>query len=400
MSKLGWQALYLLIQTFILINETLVQGNFCTTDEDCTWGNRRFCCRNKQTSRRKRCRANCIGQYCRANGDCVLETECCGILNRCTTYGCASQCRTNADCNAGTYCCRKHDITERSVCLPSCIGEFCRSDSDCGGKGECCSPLHHCTTYGCRHECLSNKNCPNNTFCCIKGHSFDKNSCRTTCLGESCQSDQDCGRIGLCCDTDHLCTENCRREKVRQLGGWIIATIVVTVGFVLLLTGLLAIFCVRRQRLKPPGGNSVVVQVPSVKDPALPGNSKPQNMYRRPPPLPPHEDRNVQLSPDKTLDLKKGPPVPPKLHKISSPTFKTLQKERRKPPPTPPGMKPNRIQKIPTPSKDKQPPPRPPNLPPRRDQRAKNLDVKLNKERRPPPVPPGVKPRQCPPALL
>ena len=398
MSKTDWQTLYLLIQTFILISESFVQGNFCTTDEDCTRGYRRFCCRNTQTSRTKRCGVNCIGQYCVTSDDCGLQTECCGIRNRCTTYGCASQCRTNADCNAETYCCRKHSITERSVCLPNCIGEFCRSDSDCGGKQECCSPLRHCTTYGCRHECLSNKNCPNNTFCCIKGHSFDKNSCRTTCLGESCQSDQDCGQLGLCCDADHLCSENCRREKARQLGGWIIATIVVTVGFVLLLTGLLAIFCVQRQRIKPAVENSVVVQLPHVKEPALPENSKPQNMYRRPPPLLPHENGNVQnvpLSPDKTLGLKKGPPVPPKLHKSCSPALKTPHKERRKPPPTPP--KPNRNH---TPDNDEQPPPRPPNLPPRRDQRAKNPDVGLNKERRPPPLPPGVKPRRCPPTLL
>lgn len=399
MSKSAWLTLHLFIQTFIFINESLVHGNFCTTDKDCTWGDRRFCCRNERTSTaRRRCKRHCIGQYCETNNDCGSRSECCGGLNRC--HRCPSGCKTNADCGNGTYCCRRPDVTDRSVCRPYCTGEFCRLDSDCGGRQECCSPLQHCTTYGCRDECLSNRNCPNNTFCCIKSHSFDKNSCRPTCRGESCQSDRDCAEVGLCCGSDHICRANCPREKVRQLGGWIIATIVVCVCLPLLLTGMFAIFFVRRRRLKPPVDNSVVAQLPRLKDPALPGNSKLQNTYRLPPPLPPHKNRNVQLPPDKTHSLKKTPPVPPRLHKNTPSAEKTLHEERRKPPPTPPAVKPKRVQRVPLPGRDNQPPPRPPTLPPRKDQRAKTNSVRSGKVRRAPPLPPGSNPRQCPPVLL
>jgi hypothetical protein len=135
--------------------------------------------------------------------------------------------------------------------LSKCVGEYCRSDTDCGGKRECCSRLNHCTTHGCRHECLSSRDCSNNTVCCVKGHDFDKNSCKTTCLSESCKSDQDCGRIGLCCGSDHLCTDKCN-TKSKRFGGWIIATIVTSVGFAVLLVSVLGFFFVRRQMQKPP----------------------------------------------------------------------------------------------------------------------------------------------------
>ena len=395
MTKLG--SLILCLIQFV-VNETLVYGNFCEADNDCVSTYRPFCCRNEPFLSRKRCRANCIGQYCTSDADCRHDNECCGILNRCTTYGCRSECKTNADCKSGTYCCRKRDITEKSVCLSKCVGEYCRSDTDCGGKRECCSRLNHCTTHGCRHECLSSRDCSNNTVCCVKGHDFDKNSCKATCLSESCKSDQDCGRIGLCCGSDHFCTDKCN-TKSKRFGGWIIATIVTSVGFAVLLVSVLGFFFVRRQRQKPPVRNSVVViQPPVMKDPTLPANSKPQNSYRRPPPLPPPQTRNspppqtrnLPPSPDKKLSSKKPPCVQPKLHQNVSPPFKTLGKERRKPP-SPPATKPNGVQRDLTPRKYKPPPPRPPGLPQNKEQWATNSAVTsrtLSKERRLPPLPP------------
>ncbi len=359
-----------LAQFSVYFNENFVCGNFCETDNDCVSTRRQFCCRNRPLLRIRRCKANCIGQYCASDADCRGHNECCSVLNHCTTYGCPSECITNADCKSGTYCCRKRHVTEKSLCLPKCVGEFCRSDTDCGGPQECCSLLNHCTTHGCRHQCLSNGDCSNDTVCCIKGHSFDKNSCKDSCLGESCQSDRDCGNIGLCCGSDYFCTDKCSVNP-KRLGAWIITTIVISIGFVVLLVGVLGVFYTRRKKWKSPVQNSVVLQPPEVKDPTLPTNSKPQNAYREPPPLPPPRSRNFSPPPDQAL----------------SPPSETLSRERRKPP-SPPERKPDSIQRDPTSEKCKGPPPRPPRT---RDKRPANSSVTsrpVAKERRLPPLPP------------
>ena len=369
---------------FVYLKDNFVHGNFCETNKDCVSAYRPFCCLNRPNLHRRRCRANCIGQYCTSDSDCHGLNECCGVLNQCTTYGCPSECKANDNCNSGTYCCQKGKITEKSVCLPSCVGEFCRYDTDCGGPHECCSLLNHCTTHGCRHECVTNEDCSNNTVCCIKGHSFDKNSCKDSCLGESCQSDKDCGKFGLCCGLDYFCTDKCN-VKSKRLGAWIIATIVISVLLAILLVGIFAgyVFSVRRQKHKSSGRDPVILHV--VKDPTLPMDSKPRNTYRRPPPLPTSKSKTVQpVRPDRTPTCKSPPEFQEESHQSSSNSRKTLNKERRKPP-APPRTNTTRVQQDLSPGENKRPP-RPPNLPQKSDKRVtfKTLSI----ERRPPPLPP------------
>ena len=381
---------------FVCLNDNFVCGNFCETNKDCVSAYRQFCCRNRPNLRR-RCRANCIGQYCTSDSDCYGRNECCGVLNQCTTYGCPSECKANYNCNSGTYCCQKRKITEKSVCLPSCVGEFCRSDTDCGGPHECCSLLNHCTTHGCRHECVANEDCSNNTVCCIKGHSFDKNSCKDSCLGESCQSDKDCGKIGLCCGLDYFCTDKCNVFNSKRLGAWIIATIVISVLLAILLVGILAayLFRVSRQKQKSSDRDPGILHM--VKDPTLPMDSKPRNTYRRPSPLRSpkmsvtfarmtSQSKNVQpVLPDRTPTSKNPPEFQEESDQSSSSSRKTLNKVRRKPP-SPPRTDTSEVQQDLSPGKSKRPPPRPPSLPQKSDKRVTFKTVSI--ERRPPPLPP------------
>lgn len=397
MTKSGLSVLlWLLVQTFIYHHKDFVHGSFCQTDNDCASSHRQFCCRDNRFSKRKRCRARCIGQYCATHEDCRGINECCGVLNRCLAYGCSSECSTNSDCKSGTYCCRKKDITEKSVCLRSCVGEFCYSHIDCGGQHECCSPLHHCTTNGCRHKCFANEDCENNTVCCVKGHDFDKNSCQPSCLGESCQSDGDCGRINLCCGSDFLCTNKCAVNS-NELSVWVIVTIALVICFVVLLPGLFGVYCLRKRGHRSSMENPAVDATPSEvksKDVPLSAISKFQNAYRLPaslpppfpPPPPPYEppfvssvtNPTIQETLDQTFTANE--PVPAVLAKIPT----RPSKERRKPP-APPAAKPQRVLPDPTSSKDKPVPPRPP---------------RATRYRDPPPIPSSVseaRPRPPPP---
>ena len=418
MSQLRLIIVLLIIKTFILLNENFVNGFFCEKDSDCVSSYRRFCCRRESFSGKNRCRANCVGHYCSNNNDCRGHNECCSVSNRCTTYGCPSECETNADCKSGTYCCRKKYITGRNVCLPNCVGESCHSDIDCGGKQECCSLLKHCTTYRCRHQCLSNDDCLNNTVCCRKGHKFDKNSCMISCLGESCESDTDCGKIGLCCGSNFLCTDNCL-DKNKALQVWVIVIIVVFICLAVFLVGVLGVVCARKQRLKLPAEHSEVAQSSGVKHPTPPAILKAEeNSYRRPLPIPPPRTKNSEPSPLKTLKITSNesfdaeeklpptrnscppttfskPPVKPPLH--PRPKSDAIQREPapdngKKPLPLPPGVQKtpdsdkessaHRPSRLPPNRPSRSPPCRPSRSPPRRPNRSQTA------VRRPPPRPP------------
>lgn len=388
-----------LVKVLTIFNEGLVSGYFCENDSDCVSSYRKYCCRARSVLLKKRCRANCIGQYCTHHDDCA-RNECCGVLNRCTTYGCPSECRLNLDCKSGTYCCRKEDITAKSVCLPNCVGEFCRSDTDCGGRLECCSLLNHCTTHGCQHECMSNKDCSNETVCCVKGHVFDKNSCKDTCLGESCKSDQDCGGRGHCCGSRYMCTDKCNL-KAKMLSGWIIATIAVSVCCAILFIVLLVVFCARRSRevRKPSVKSLVVEQPPFVKGREKVTKSKHRSTHRRPPPLPPSQLLNFSVSTEKTPIQKRSLDIQPSLPRNISYSYKTLIKVRRKPP-SPPAAKPDILvrQTLNT-TRDVQRSARLPSVTRSKDQAVGNLDLIFREKRRRTPLPPARKNRRQPPPV-
>ena len=86
----------------------------------------------------------------------------------------------------------------------SCVGERCITDGDCGGKGECCGILSKCTTYGCS-ECKSNNDCGFNLYCCKHRYNSDHNVCRRSCIGETCSSDSDCGPSDEYCISRKIC---------------------------------------------------------------------------------------------------------------------------------------------------------------------------------------------------
>ena len=103
-----------------------------------------------------------------------------------------AKCTSNSNCRNNPFhkvCCAKA-LTESGCFQRSCVGEFCTSDGDCGGKGECCK-FNKCTTDNCP-ECKSHSHCGPFLYCCQHRFSFEHNVCRRSCIGETCHSDSDC----------------------------------------------------------------------------------------------------------------------------------------------------------------------------------------------------------------
>ena len=164
------------------------------------------------------------------------------------------ECNTNSDCESkstiGNVCCVENDYRHDRKCMSdSCSGQYCSTDGDCGGRGECCK-LNKCVSYGCT-ECHNNFNCANSEYCCKQKQAVDINVCRRSCVGEPCFSKSDCGSPTEKCDSNKTCSE------VTSTGG--VAGYVLGITFVSLIFGFCCIGisvyrrCARHQtRRRPP----------------------------------------------------------------------------------------------------------------------------------------------------
>ncbi|XP_028396916.1 prestalk protein-like [Dendronephthya gigantea] len=117
-------------------------------------------------------------------------------------------CNSNSDCRDEVFpdklCCRGYRNTRRSCYdQPSCVGRFCWTDGDCGGKDECCIS-NKCAVFGCK-ECNSSLACALFEYCCEHQYLNDHNICRRSCVGETCHSSWDCGGLGEFCDSNNVC---------------------------------------------------------------------------------------------------------------------------------------------------------------------------------------------------
>ena len=141
-------------------------------------------------------RSSCVGTYCDSDGDCGGKGECCRS-NKCTTYGCP-ECYSNSGCDFGLYCCEHSSYFDHNVCRRSCIGETCNSNSDCGSPDEYCISSKICWMSGI--HCTKNDHCKGDGECCKAG------VCSTQC-SRSCSSVDDC-KSGECC-TYGVCSTSC-----------------------------------------------------------------------------------------------------------------------------------------------------------------------------------------------
>lgn len=159
----------------------------------------------------------------------------------------AGECDSNSDCTGSyKYCCKKR--YSNSVCRHNCIAISCATNSDCGGPNECCRS-NICTTLGCGtpNECPSKYDCPYGKYCCKKWHTYYQSSvCRSSCIGQSCDSDSDCGRPNECCDSSKYCTTyNCLNsdDVAKALASWVIGVIVVGVLVVVVIPIAIVVCC-------------------------------------------------------------------------------------------------------------------------------------------------------------
>ncbi|CAB4039904.1 Hypothetical predicted protein [Paramuricea clavata] len=158
----------------VLSISLIVAEDECYTNSDCKSNFREFpvvCCKGNSRPSERTCRPyNCIGQYCITDGDCGGIGECCKD-NRCLNYTSCQSCNSNSFCATSEYCCKRGGTI--NVCRRSCIAERCWNDADCGGPAE---------------------------YCC-KGVRI----CRKSCIGEPCKDDNQCGHSGVHCSSDRKC---------------------------------------------------------------------------------------------------------------------------------------------------------------------------------------------------
>ncbi|XP_028396919.1 keratin-associated protein 5-3-like [Dendronephthya gigantea] len=189
--------------TFLFLLNAMYMGQFglvlgqttCTSNSNCV-SSYSICCKGYvhqgygYTSSKCRYGSNCVGRYCTTDGDCGGKNECCKS-NKCTTSGC-SNCNSNYNCALFEYCCKQRYYYDKHVCRRSCVGETCHSNSDCGGLSEYCNSNKKCAL-----PCSSNSGCSGSTYCCKRG-SYT-NVCQSSCVGETCSYDSDCGGPGESC---------------------------------------------------------------------------------------------------------------------------------------------------------------------------------------------------------
>ena len=155
---------------------------------------------------------SCVGKFCLTDGDCGGKDECCS-LNVCGTYGC-TECRSNFDCGLSEYCCKHRYHNDHNVCRRSCAGETCHSSDDCGGPKEYCTWSKECRR---RHSDF----CTNDNHCTASGECCRSYKCVTTSCSPSlkCSLDSHCASSKYCCERGNLtneCRTTCVGEKCFQ----------------------------------------------------------------------------------------------------------------------------------------------------------------------------------------
>ena len=154
------------------------------------------------------------------------------LINETSLVKAQNQCNVNADCfNTNMVCCRECSlcaVRRKSCRYFNCLGRYCLTDADCGGKGERCKS-NNCVNYGYPmvSQCFSNLNCPISQYCCNRGSL--SNVCRHSCVGETCLSNSGCGGPGEHCDSNFKCSTSTTTNSATNsssLAGWVIGIIV------------------------------------------------------------------------------------------------------------------------------------------------------------------------------
>ncbi len=144
---------------------------------------------------------SCLGDFCLTDGDCGGKDECC-ISNKCTTYGC-SECESHSDCGSSEYCCKHRYTNDHNVCRRSCVGETCHSSSDCAPR-EYCPSSKICWEFS--RSCSTDSDCRGDHECC-KSFKCGIVGCPV------CTSNSDCSSSAYCCTRDNVCLSSCVGEK-------------------------------------------------------------------------------------------------------------------------------------------------------------------------------------------
>ena len=181
---------------------SLSEGD-CSTNFDCAKGaSTRVCCVDDEKT--KGCFTDsCIGHFCSTDGDCGGKNECC-VLSKCTTYGC-TECNSSSDCSPSEYCCKQRYVGEYNVCRRNCVGTSCHSSFDCAGPHEYCS--HDKTCWKSGLLCRKDGDCKGNGECCLS------HEC-VPCL--ECSLNSHCPASEYCCKRENstsVCRESCVGEK-------------------------------------------------------------------------------------------------------------------------------------------------------------------------------------------
>lgn len=223
-----------------------VSANNCSTHDDCNYhSNIQYCCTISFSPLTKNCQENCLRNRCISKWDCG-EKECCSYSNICTLCEGDFDCRRSLVCDKMLpYCCKQRYRSQPSVCKANCTGEPCDRDWDCASE-ECCSRSHECTTDKaiCLDVCNSNANCLNDVqpYCC--GHRYKRRLCSNTCVGWECRSNSDCGGPGECC-VDSKCTKSECIDEISSLK--IVIVLASVVVFAVLCAVLIATCYYRRR---------------------------------------------------------------------------------------------------------------------------------------------------------
>ena len=187
----------------------------CTKNSDCysTLLDKHVCCKKTFPFNETLCGDDCIGQSCKSNDDCAGRGECCR-LNKCVDV--CGKCTMNSECDSDEYCCRKKKPTLLNLgdnCAESCIGKNCDTDDDCGEPNVCCIS-NKCVDRGCP-GCTKNSDCYSTALdkhvCCKKTFSFNETLCGDDCIGQTCNSNDDCAAgRGECCRLNK-CVDVCSK---------------------------------------------------------------------------------------------------------------------------------------------------------------------------------------------
>ncbi|XP_028396918.1 keratin-associated protein 5-3-like [Dendronephthya gigantea] len=204
--------------TLLFLLNAILMGKFglvsgqstCTSNSDCvsSYYSNKVCCKGYAykgygyTSRKCYYGSSlCVGRYCTTDGDCGGKNECCKS-NKCTTSGC-SNCYSNSNCGFSEYCCKQRYSYDKHVCRRSCVGETCNSSSDCGGSSEYCDFNKKCVECSTDGDCIGSECCLYNK-CVTSG-------CTPCFSNFGCSSSEYCCRRGVF--YSNVCRKNCVGEK-------------------------------------------------------------------------------------------------------------------------------------------------------------------------------------------